>query len=154
MRFFLGVAILGLCLGAWPTASFAAPSGATLRTDINTARTAAKIHALKDSYTLRRAATARAEDMARFGYFGHTSLGGLTYRSWLAAGPARFSKTGENIARGQRTGELVVKAWLASGGHRRNLYDTSFTHVGTAVRKTTWNGRSVFLYVAVFGRTK
>jgi uncharacterized protein YkwD len=92
--------------------------------------------------------------MARFGYFGHTSLGGLTYRSWLAAGPARFSKTGENIARGQHTSALVVNAWLASGGHRRNLYDTGFTHVGTAVRKTTWNGRSVFLYVAVFGRTK
>ena len=64
------------------------------------------------------------------GYFSHTSPTygspfdmmkkfGITYRS-----------AGENIAMGQRTPEEVVKAWMNSEGHRKNILNSSFTHIG------------------------
>ena len=40
---------------------------------------------------------------------------------------------GENIAMGQRTPHEVMVAWMNSAGHRRNILDPSFTHLGVGV---------------------
>ena len=44
---------------------------------------------------------------------------GITYRS-----------AGENIARGQKTPEAVVNAWMNSSGHRANILNASYTEIG------------------------
>lgn len=147
--FWIVVIIVFAC---FPSVSTAAPTSKELLNAINTARQERGVRQLKDSYTLRRAAVGRADDMARFGYFSHTSLSGRTYRWWLATTPVHFSKTGENIARGQKSTGIVILGWEGSGSHRKNLLDPSFTHVGTAVRKIRWQGATTYLYVAVFGR--
>ena len=36
----------------------------------------------------------------------------------------------ENIAQGQRTPEEVVQAWMNSAGHRANILNNGFTHIG------------------------
>jgi len=41
-----------------------------------------------------------------------------------------FSYVGENIAYGQKDEESVMKTWLWSPGHRRNIMHTNFTHIG------------------------
>ena len=41
-----------------------------------------------------------------------------------------FSTVGENIAYGQETENSVMKTWLWSPGHRRNIMNKSFTHIG------------------------
>jgi len=130
----------------------AAPTGAALLQSINQARNDADLQPLRNSFTLRRAAVGRAADMARFGYFSHQSATGVTYQSWLSAGPVHFNKTGENIAKNFSAPDKVVTAWLGSGRHRKNLLDSTFTHVGTAVRPMMVNGRIVYIYVSVFGR--
>lgn len=41
-----------------------------------------------------------------------------------------FKYAGENIAYGQKNEESVMKTWLWSPGHRRNIMNTKFTHIG------------------------
>ena len=47
-----------------------------------------------------------------------------------------YTSAGENIAQGQRTPEEVVQAWMNSAGHRANILNNGFTHIGVGyVRK-------------------
>jgi uncharacterized protein YkwD len=41
-----------------------------------------------------------------------------------------YSAAGENIAMGQRSAEEVVQAWMDSEGHRANILNGTFTHIG------------------------
>ena len=41
-----------------------------------------------------------------------------------------YRTAGENIAKGQQTPEAVVKAWMNSSGHRKNILNPSFTEIG------------------------
>ena len=61
-----------------------------------------------------------------------------------------FSAAGENIAWGQKTPESVMKAWLWSPGHRRNVMSRTYTKIGCGATKDR-KGR---LYWCVcFGRS-
>ncbi|KFZ32490.1 hypothetical protein JS44_04615 [Anoxybacillus flavithermus] len=41
-----------------------------------------------------------------------------------------YRTAGENIAKGQRTPQEVVNAWMNSAGHRANILNRNFTHIG------------------------
>jgi uncharacterized protein YkwD len=75
------------------------------------------------------AARGHSTYMARGGAFSHIGRGGSTFDARIkAAGYPRPG--GENIAFGYRSGLDVMKAWLASPGHRANLLNCSFTTLG------------------------
>ena len=46
------------------------------------------------------------------------------------AGVSNYYTAGENIAAGQRTPAEVVTSWMNSPGHRANILNPSFTHIG------------------------
>lgn len=46
------------------------------------------------------------------------------------AGGTNFKTMAENIAMGQRTPHEVMRAWMKSPGHRRNILNRKFTRVG------------------------
>lgn len=84
---------------------------------------------LNDS-KLSNVAGEKSSDMASRGYFSHTSP---TYGSpfdMMKKFGVTYKSAGENIAKGQRTPEEVVKAWMDSPGHRQNIMNASFTHIG------------------------
>jgi uncharacterized protein YkwD len=68
--------------------------------------------------------------MSRIGYFTHTSP---TYgspfelRRWFGIS---YRTAGENIAKGYRTAETVVNGWMNSPGHRANILNSTYTHIG------------------------
>ncbi len=81
-------------------------------------------------WELARVARYKSQDMKDNNYFSHQSpvYGspfdmiknfGITYRS-----------AGENIAKGQKTPEAVVNAWMNSPGHRANILNSSYTKIG------------------------
>ncbi|KGR76914.1 CAP domain-containing protein [Ureibacillus sinduriensis] len=79
---------------------------------------------------LMKVAGAKSQDMAANNYFSHTSP---TYGSpfdQIKASGITYRAAGENIAQGQRTPEEVVQAWMNSEGHRANILNTSYTHIG------------------------
>lgn len=85
---------------------------------------------LKMDRRLSHVAQTKSQDMQRNRYFSHTSP---TYGSpfdMIRDFDVSFSTAGENIAQGQRTPQEVVNAWMNSEGHRRNILNRNFTHIG------------------------
>ena len=41
-----------------------------------------------------------------------------------------YQSAGENIAKGYRTAEAVVTAWMNSEGHRANILNANYTEIG------------------------
>ncbi len=85
---------------------------------------------LKPDWQLSRVARYKSADMRDSGYFSHTSP---TYGSpftMMRNFNITFRAAGENIAMGQRSPQEVVKAWMNSSGHRKNILNGSYTHIG------------------------
>lgn len=79
---------------------------------------------------LSKVAKAKSQDMSANNYFDHTSpTYGSPFDMMKQFGVA-YKAAGENIAKGQRTPEEVVKAWMNSEGHRANILSNKFTHIG------------------------
>ncbi|NRG28177.1 sporulation protein [Bacillus circulans] len=79
---------------------------------------------------LSKVAKAKSQDMSANNYFDHTSP---TYGSpfdMMKQFGVTYKAAGENIAKGQRTPEEVVNAWMNSEGHRANILSNKFTHIG------------------------
>jgi uncharacterized protein YkwD len=45
---------------------------------------------------------------------------------------------GENAARGQRTAEQVMSSWMKSPGHRKNLLNPQYRHLGVGYANGFW----------------
>ncbi|MFI3231043.1 MAG: CAP domain-containing protein [bacterium] len=87
---------------------------------------------------LTEVARLKSQDMNNKKYFSHTSP---TYGSpfdMLRSYNITYKSAGENIAKGQRTAEAVVKAWMDSEGHRRNILSNTFTHIGVGFDNYYW----------------
>ncbi|OZI10657.1 hypothetical protein CEW92_15700 [Bacillaceae bacterium SAS-127] len=96
----------------------------------NKERTKVGLPALQIDSQLSKVARKKSEDMLANNYFSHTSP---TYGSpfdMMKQFGVTYSAAGENIAKGQRTPEEVVKAWMDSPGHKANILSKDFTHIG------------------------
>ena len=97
---------------------------------VNSERRAKGLSELTYDWQISRVARYKSEDMRENNYFSHTSP---TYGSpfqMLKSFNISYRTAGENIAKGQRTPAEVVKAWMNSSGHRANILNPSFTHIG------------------------
>lgn len=97
---------------------------------------------LRSDGQLVKAAQRFSASMVRHRFFDHVSPGGSTLSSRVRRGtrylrgPVRRWSLGENIAWG--SGELatpseIVDSWMNSSGHRRNILDRRFRHIGVGV---------------------
>ncbi|WP_396334475.1 CAP domain-containing protein [Alkalihalobacillus sp. MEB130] len=80
--------------------------------------------------SLSNVARVKSQDMQENNYFSHTSP---TYGSpfdMIRDFDISYQSAAENIAQGQRSAEEVVQAWMNSEGHRANILNGSFTHIG------------------------
>lgn len=81
---------------------------------------------------LEAAARGHAEDMAAKGYFDHKSLDGSEFTDRIAREGYRACFWAENIAQGQRDVAGVMKAWMNSRGHKRNILHRRAKEVAVA----------------------
>lgn len=85
---------------------------------------------LEEDWQLSRVARYKSQDMKDKGYFSHTSpTYGSPFQMMKSFGIS-YRSAGENIARGQATPAAVVNAWMNSSGHRANILNKNFTHIG------------------------
>ncbi|KYD31211.1 hypothetical protein B4113_0470 [Geobacillus sp. B4113_201601] len=85
---------------------------------------------LQVDLALSKVAREKSRDMAVNNYFSHNSP---TYGSpfeMMKKFGISYTAAGENIAKGQRTPQEVVNAWMNSEGHRANILNKNFTHIG------------------------
>ena len=104
-------------------------------------RRAHGLRPLRPAAPLAGAAAAYAKRMARDDFFDHTAPNGSTFIARIKAtsyltGSLRRWSVGENLAWG--TGQLatpqaIVKAWMASPGHRRNILTPAFDELGLGI---------------------
>ena len=97
---------------------------------VNEIRAQNGLKALTYNWELGRVARYKSQDMADHNYFSHTSP---TYGSpfqMMKSFNISYRSAGENIAKGQATPQAVVNAWMNSSGHRANILNASYTHIG------------------------
>ncbi len=97
---------------------------------VNEIRTQHGLRSLAYDWEICRVARHKSQDMHDRAYFSHTSP---TYGSPFAMMKSfgiSYKTAGENIAKGYRTPEAVVDGWMNSPGHRANILNSSYTHIG------------------------
>jgi uncharacterized YkwD family protein len=94
---------------------------------------------------LSRVARIKSEDMAKNNYFSHNSP---TYGSpfdMMKRFGISYRAAGENIAKGQRSAQAVVDAWMNSEGHRANILNPSFTRIGVGFTSNGYHWTQMFI---------
>ncbi|CAN5201339.1 hypothetical protein BH18GEM1_BH18GEM1_19000 [soil metagenome] len=120
-------------------------------TSVSAERRKARRLPLRIDGRLERAAQRHADDMLARGYYGHETPEGVGPRERAAAAGYEGAGIGENLAQGQYSVEEVMDGWMKSPGHRRELLEPSFSHVGFGFAHGR-NGRGYQTYwVQLFG---
>lgn len=93
------------------------------------------LNALQMDQPLMAAAREKSQDMQVNNYFSHTSPTFGSPFDRLKALGISYKLAGENIAKGQTSAAQVVEAWMNSEGHRANILNKDFTHIGVGYVK-------------------
>lgn len=115
----------------------------------NEERTDAKLNTLTSNELLDKAATLKAEDMAKNGYFAHTSPDGKKPWYWLNEAGYAYEYAGENLAVDFSDSQNVTKAWMNSPTHRANIEKEVYTEIGTGIATGMYKGEET-VFVAQF----
>lgn len=105
---------------------------------VNKERNAAGLDSLKIDKDVNFVAQLKAADMIYNGYFDHISPTYGDPFEMLKSFGIQFMTAGENIAAGQRTPQQVMDSWMNSPGHRANILEPSFTHIGIGCISDAW----------------
>lgn len=97
---------------------------------VNEIRAKNGLKALTADWELSRVARYKSQDMKDNNYFSHTSpVYGSPFNMIKNFGIS-YRSAAENIAKGQKTPQAVVNAWMNSAGHRANILNSSYTKIG------------------------
>ncbi|MGQ0466186.1 MAG: CAP domain-containing protein [Sporichthyaceae bacterium] len=138
MNLALRRACAGLAIALTGTLALQLPADAAMslssaRTNVDSLTDAARKKAgckpLTISSRLNTSAQRHAKDMAANRFLSHTSSNGTTWMNRIKA--AGYPSPGaENVARGYDSATVVVREWLKSPSHKRNIVNCAFTKVG------------------------
>lgn len=96
---------------------------------VNKERAKAGVKALAVDKKLAQVARLKSEDMKKRNNMSHEGSYGSPFDMMKKFG-ITYRSAGENIARGQRTPKEVMKSWMNSSGHRANILNKRYTHIG------------------------
>lgn len=94
---------------------------------------------------LSAVARKKSVDMNENNYFSHTSP---TYGSpfdMMRDHGVEYNAAGENIAQGQQSPEQAVQGWMDSQGHRENILNGNFTHIGVGYDENGHHWTQMFI---------
>lgn len=115
--------------GSSPTSSNQSVANQVLAL-LNAERARAGCQPLSLDSRLMRAAQQHSEDMAVNNFVGHTGSNGSTLAQRANAVGYTWSALAENVAAGYATPEAVMAGWMRSDGHRQNILNCRYVHVG------------------------
>lgn len=97
---------------------------------VNVIRAENGLNQLTYDWELSRVARIKSQDMKDNRYFAHNSPVYGTPFQMIKNFGISYRSAGENIAMGYRTPQAVVNGWMNSSGHRANILNASYTHIG------------------------
>lgn len=122
--------------------------------EVNAQRKKAGVPPLGANALLDRAAQRHAEDMLARGYFAHESPARKTVRERAREAGYDWRAVGENIAEGQFTVDEVMRTWMDSPGHRRNILDPDFRELGVGLALGRSGSGYRVLWAQAFGTAR
>ena len=99
---------------------------------VNALRDVKGLTPLSYSDRLEQAAAAHARDMAKHGYFSHSGRNGSTVGKRVTKAGYEWCFVAENIAKGQRSLDAVIRGWTNSPWHYRNMVEPRAREMGLA----------------------
>ena len=132
--------VLLLTLSTAQAATLVTANAQSVVNQVNQERAARGLSALRVDPKLTAAAQIRAQEIVQ--KFSHTRPDGTKWST------VSFVAYGENIAKGQRTADKVMAAWMSSSGHRANILRASYGSIGVACVKSG----NVYYWVQLFGK--
>lgn len=118
---------------------------------INEERAKFDLEPLTLALDLERSARQKVTDMITYTYFSHERDGKL-FDDFIKDEHYDYIIIGENLARGEfKSAERLVRAWLSSPTHRKNILDPRFKETGIALLPGTFDGNNVYYITEHFG---
>ncbi len=105
---------------------------------VNQERAKAGLNLLTHRADVKNVAQKKAEDLINSNYFSHTSPNYGSPFDMLKTFGISYSYAGENIAKGQKTPQEVMNAWMNSSGHRANILKPEFDSIGVGFYHGAW----------------
>lgn len=102
---------------------------------VNEARANAGVSPLTLDPMLCKAAQVRATECVTT--FSHTRPDGTAYSTALSEQGVSASYVGENVATGYQDAQAVVSGWINSDGHRANILNSNYKHIGIGMAENT-----------------
>lgn len=154
-HFLLASAIVLVAVLVLSASSQAATNPRTeLLREMNSARKAHGLKPLKLNATLTKPAVSQSRYLANTGRLDHMGADGSPF--WVRFYRAGYSKRkaiGENLGMvggcNSNAGRMMVRMWLDSPGHRRNLLSKAYRNVGLAI--VSDSGCRNTVYATAFG---
>ena len=97
---------------------------------VNRERSNAGLSSLQRNESLMESCDIRAQELVT--RLEHTRPNGSP---WNTAIKITYKVAAENIAAGQPSAEVVMSGWMNSPGHRGNILEKDFTHIGVGCYK-------------------
>lgn len=117
----------------------------------NQQRIQAKLPPLKPNPRLMKSAMLKAEDILKNKYWAHVSPSGVKPWYWFDKAKYNYSYAGENLAKDWDKDTDVIKAWLASEEHKKNIINKNYLQIGVAVVEGIVDKKPTILVVEHFG---
>lgn len=105
---------------------------------VNQERSKTGLSSLSRNEELSNMAMVKAQDMYNNNYFDHNSPTHGSPFDMMKEFGITYNSAGENIAKGQTTPTQVMNDWMNSPGHKANILNNSYTHIGIAYYNNTW----------------
>ena len=100
----------------------------------NNDRIRAGLPRLHESAELDAAAQAHADDLAKFGYFAHTTPDGGAVWTYVINPGYDYQAAGENLAENFAEPLSEEWAWMKSPDHRANILQQHFRDIGVGIK--------------------
>jgi len=120
----------------------------------NTERASSSLGLLQENTVLDKAAQDKLNDMFTNNYWDHVSPAGTQPWHFFEINNYKYTYAGENLAKGYVDSNSVVKAWMASPSHKKNILNTNYSDIGVAVGEGKLNDKPTILIVQLFGTEK
>lgn len=117
----------------------------------NAQRAQYNVSQLRENARLDRSAQAKADDMARLGYFSHVGPDGKEPWAWISAEGYDYRYAGENLAVRFVDSKDVISGWMSSPTHRANIVKPVYTDIGVGIAQGMYKGQPATFVVQYFG---
>lgn len=118
---------------------------------VNQERTKNNLPLLSKSEALGQAASLKADDMIAKNYFTHYAPDGTTPWDFFKNVGYQYTYAGENLGMGFSDAESLVRAWINSPKHKKNILNPAYREIGIAIKTGAIDDGPTTLAVQMFG---